>query len=83
MPLSGSVQKLLGVLRSDATESAVDDLVQCVILDERDGAYAYDVDVAAVRKLGVEVVRLPLVTEASHPNIDADSLSKVLVSIGG
>lgn len=81
LSLSGAVEQLLEYLRAGCRGKVdVADLLQYVLLDVRGGEYRRR-EIDAVRKLGVEIVDVPLVTPASQPYWDADRLSEVLVSL--
>jgi CofD-related protein of GAK system len=81
MTLARSVKTLISYLRSGCSRRvATGDLLQYVLLDVRGGGYEAR-ELESVRKLGVEVVDVSLVSEMSAPFWDADRLSDVLVSL--
>ena len=81
MSLCDSVRALLHFLRSGCVKHVgAADLLRYVLLDVRNGCYE-DYELDPVRKLGVEVVDVPLITEKSAPYWDAGRLSEVLVSL--
>jgi len=83
MTLSDTVSRLLDALRADCGgEATTRDLLQFVMLDVDDTHYSIELDIEATRDLGVEVIRLPLVSARSAPRVDAATLSEVLVSLG-
>ena len=85
MNVADAVEVILQRLRRDVGDAiAVDDLLTHVVLDVQDAAYAEAPDLARLRRLGVEVLRLPLVKgRQDPPRIDAATLAELLVCIGG
>jgi CofD-related protein of GAK system len=82
MSLSDSVGQLLRALRRDSGDGVgVADLLNVVVIDERDDAYARPLDVPAVRAMGVHVLRAPLVGAERAPLIDETLLLNVLLSL--
>ena len=81
MTLTRSVKTLIRYLRSECPKRVTaTDLLQYVLLDVRGGGYGAG-ELDSVRKLGVEIVDVPLMTEESEPYWDADRLGEVLVSL--
>lgn len=82
MALSDGVGQLLRALRRDCGDAVgVDELLNVVVIDERDDAYAQPMDVPATRAMGVHVLRAPLVSAARAPWIDETLLLNVLLSL--
>jgi CofD-related protein of GAK system len=82
MSLSDGVRQLLRALQRDCGGgAAVEDLLNVVVIDERDDAYAQRMDVPAVREMGVQVLRAPLVAGERAPLIDEAKLLSVLLSL--
>lgn len=76
------VEMLLYVLRKDDPEHIlVRDVLNFVIMDTHDELYQGGVDEVRLWELGVRVLRLPLVSAASHPYIDHELLLPVLLSL--
>ncbi len=76
------VEMLLYVLRKDDSEYIqVRDVLNFVIMDINDEWYQGGVDEVRLRELGVRVLRLPLVSDLSHPHIDHDLLLPILLSL--
>lgn len=83
LDVAGSVAALLGYLgRGCAQQPPASALLNLVIVDTANAVYpGGPVDVEAVRRLGVEVVDTPLVSEASEPYLDPGRLLEVLLSL--
>lgn len=82
LSVSDCVERLLAALRNDTrADTPAEDLLNVVVLDERDDVYAQRVDADAIRAIGVRVLRVPLVSEASAPHIDESMLLDVILSM--
>ncbi len=81
MTLPAAVEVLRSTLAADDPGAIrIRDVLQYVLVDlERGGQHAVELD--EVRAMGVEVVDVPLITDASAPLIDPAQLAKVLVSM--
>jgi CofD-related protein of GAK system len=83
LALDGQVRALLEALRRDENRRlATEQLLQYVLVDPV-MARAERGPLRAVSRLGVEVIEVPLVSEASSPWIDPGWLADVLVSLVG
>ncbi|MFH1061218.1 MAG: GAK system CofD-like protein [Pseudomonadota bacterium] len=80
---AGSVATLLDYLHRGCPEPAsASALLNLVIVDTANAVYPGGaVDVEAIRRLGVQVVDLPLVSEASEPYLDPGRLLEALLSL--
>jgi CofD-related protein of GAK system len=82
LPVAGAVERLLAYLRrSGPGELATDRLLDLVIVDSARGRYPGGLDLDRIRRLGVRVLDVRLVTARSRPLIDARRLVEVLVSL--
>ena len=82
MTVSSCVQRLLHYARLSCTQKTEDSrLLNFVLVDSNTDAYVTPLDLAETKKLGVEVIDAPLVTQASYPNLDPDRLISVLLSL--
>ncbi len=84
MSLADNVRALLHYLRRGcATGQPVEKLLNFVLLDANDTVYAQNVDVEAVRDLGVEVIRLPLSmgAEDEKPALNGERVIEALLSL--
>lgn len=80
--LLDQVQCLLEYLRQDYLEPVDSDrLLNLVIVDPHEGGYAGGIPEAALNRMGIQVIRTPLVTPASHPHIDEKLLIPVLLAL--
>ena len=80
--MAGAVDRLLAYLRrSGPGELATDRLLDLVIVDSARGRYPGGLDLDRIRRLGVRVLDVRLVTARSRPLIDARRLVEVLVSL--
>ncbi len=82
MTLEDSIKTLLKFLRADAgSRVATSRLLDFVILDSQQGQYASPICSTKLRKLGVEVIDTPLVSEKSQPYYDSRLLVQALLSM--
>ncbi|MFZ5587922.1 MAG: GAK system CofD-like protein [Thermodesulfobacteriota bacterium] len=83
LDVAKSVAVLLDYLRRGCPEPApTASLLNLVVVDTAGGVYPGGaVDVEAIRRLGVQVVDLPLVSEASRPHLDPGRLLEALLSL--
>jgi CofD-related protein of GAK system len=82
LSVADCVQTLLTYLKkSSVLDAPVDRLLNLVLVDSAGGAYPGGLDIQAIRKLGVRVVDLPLVSEASQPYVDEERLTEALLSL--
>lgn len=82
MELADNVQTLLHYLRLGCDDPAtpVDKLLNFVVLDSSLDRYGRSVDLAGLRALGVEVIRLPLV-RGDGTYLDGERVIEVLLSL--
>nr|WP_216821316.1 GAK system CofD-like protein [Marinobacterium profundum] len=80
--LTDTVRRLLAVLSQDCDQPIpVEQLLNYVIIDSRNGRYNGGIDAPALQALGVRVLDLPLVSEQSAPLADAQLLTEALLSL--
>lgn len=93
IPNTGVDPEQLGMSIADCVESiheylasrcdrhtSIRDFVQFVLLHKDATAYESAPDLAALRRIGVEPIEVPLVSESSKPLLDAEMLVRTLVS---
>jgi len=83
LSLADGVAVLLDYLRRGCGQKvAVDQVLNLVIVDSANAVYpGGPPDLAAIRRLGVEVIDVPLVSEQSAPYLDPARLLEVLLSL--
>ena len=82
LPAADAVERLLTYLRrSGPGELPTERLLDLVIVDSARGEYPGGLDLPRIRRLGVRVLDVRLVTARSHPLIDTRRLVEVLVSL--
>lgn len=81
MSPADSVAVLQRYLRSSDKGTVSPDGLSLVVLDSDHRHYHGAVDTEAIRRLGVQVVEAPLVSERSRPLIDSELLLPVLLSL--
>lgn len=82
LSVADCVKTLLTYLRkSNGNDAPADRLLNLVLVDSAGGAYPGGLDLQAIRRLGVQVVDLPLVSEASQPYVDEERLTEALLSL--
>ncbi|XPV77173.1 MAG: GAK system CofD-like protein [Desulfovibrio sp.] len=82
MTVADQVEYLLRTLCADAPDELTHaDVLDFVLLDEHDGFYFNGVEENRIRKMGVDVRRVPLVSKPYAPYIDPDRLLPVLLSL--
>ncbi len=80
--VASQVEMLLQVLRKDDPELIrVSDVLQFVLMDSHDEWYPGGIDEERLKGMGVSVLRLPLVSTVSAPNLDPELLLPVLLSL--
>ncbi|MEW5771946.1 MAG: GAK system CofD-like protein [Thermodesulfobacteriota bacterium] len=82
LSLPGAVESLLSVLQASCPGGASrESLLNFVLLDSRRGAYPGPLDMDRIRRLGVEVLDLPLLTGESAPLVDGELLAQALLTL--
>src|SRR5262245_2262402 len=83
LPPADAVERLLAYLRrSGAADAPIHRLLNFVIVDSARGDYAGGLDIARIRKLGVEVIDTPLVADLKRARgLDARHLVEALLSL--
>ncbi len=71
MTLEDQIERLIEYLRKDDPENiAASDVLSFILLDKNDSVYQGKFRASKYKKLGIEVIRCPLVTNTSKPLID-------------
>ncbi len=82
LSLYGAVKALLATLQGTcAQEVSRGRLLNFVLVDSRLGAYPRPLEPEKIRRLGAEVLGLPLVSSQSAPRVDDDLLIQSLLSL--
>ena len=81
LSLDDTVKHLLQAVRQDAGDVDVGDILHLVVLDENADAYGDESAVSRVEDMGIRVVRHPLCSDDSGPQVDPRVLSELLVSL--
>jgi CofD-related protein of GAK system len=82
LSVADSVEALLRHVRADAGgDVPLSRVVNLVLLDRDQRNYAMHVDVERLERMGLQVVQLELVTEASRPHIHPQRLTETLLSL--
>jgi CofD-related protein of GAK system len=82
MNLHQSVGRLLEYLERGCTaETARDRLLNFVLIDSRRGGYAKPLDLNKIKRFGIEVLDVDLITEQSAPYLDDDRVLEHLLSL--
>lgn len=82
MNLHQSVGRLLEYLeRSCTAEAARDRLLNFVLMDSRRGGYAKPLELNKIKRFGIEVLDVDLITEQSAPYLDDDRVLEHLLSL--
>ncbi|SLM32644.1 conserved hypothetical protein [Desulfamplus magnetovallimortis] len=66
---------------SNNIKPAVCDLLNYVIIDSKNGEYEGKIDKCALKKMGIEVIDMPLITSETSPYIDPKALVSLLLSL--
>jgi CofD-related protein of GAK system len=81
MDVADTVETILRYLRRDSPGAPVESLLNFVVTDPRDGLYSMKLDRERMRRMGVKIIDVELMTEESRPYIDPDLLIQVLLSL--
>ena len=82
MSVSDALGRLIDAVRRDGGDDvAISDIVDFVMVDAERGDYRNRLDLERVKELGVEILDLPLVSEASDPLVDPERLTQILLSL--
>ncbi|UJX40336.1 GAK system CofD-like protein [Desulfovibrio sp. JY] len=82
MTVAGQVERLLETLRAGCTKSCrSEDLLRFVLVDSKKGRYENPLDLAAIRKLGVEVVDVAMAREDEPGKADSRRVCELLLSL--
>lgn len=82
MSLAESVETLWRYARADVSDDLpLSRVVNLVLIDRDPDHYAMRVDVDRLERMGVHVIALDLVSEASHPHIHPQRLTETLLSL--
>jgi CofD-related protein of GAK system len=81
LSVADQVERLAGVLRSDAPGISLCDVLHFVLVDTAHGSYPGGLDLARIRNLGVEVIDCPLIGYGPSQDIDDRFLVPILLSL--
>jgi CofD-related protein of GAK system len=82
MDMMDQVETLLRYLKQGAHSEIADaDLLNLILIDERHGIYPGELDDAALRKRGIQVIGCKMITTRSQPYIDEKLLVPILLSL--
>jgi CofD-related protein of GAK system len=82
MSVADSVETLVRYARADAGDDVpISRFVSLVLLDRDPDNYSMRLDIDRLERMGVQVISLELVTEASHPYIHPQRLTEALLSL--
>lgn len=82
MTIGDATEAIVEYVRRDAgQDSSISDIVQSVILDESDSSYVIPVDEERLLRLGVDVLRFPLVQAGQTPCHDSQCVTELLLSL--
>lgn len=75
------VERLLAPLEADAPLAKTSNLLSAILVDSRNGVYPGGIPHAALERMGVRIIDLPLVSIASAPLADARLLAAALFEL--
>jgi CofD-related protein of GAK system len=82
MSLADSLETLVRYVRLDAgLDLPINRIVNVVLMDRNPAHYTTAVDVERLERMGVQVIQLELVNEASHPHAHPQRLTEALLSL--
>ncbi len=82
MTVASCAEALLRYARADAgSDLPLSQVINLVILDRNSENYAIGVELERLKAMGLQVITLELVTEASHPQIDPQRLTEALLAL--
>ncbi|MFW5488786.1 MAG: GAK system CofD-like protein [Desulfovibrio sp.] len=82
MTLFDAVKTIIDYLdRSSSERSPVGDLLNFILIDSANGNYPAPLELAKIRRYGIEIIDTPLVTEESAPYLDERKVLDVLLSL--
>ncbi|THB69886.1 MAG: GAK system CofD-like protein [Desulfovibrio sp.] len=82
MSLFSSVRTLLDYLQQGCNkETPREDLLNFILIDSKKGVYPQPLDLAKIKRYGVEVIDADLVTDASAPLLDENKVIDYLLSL--
>ena len=79
--MADQVERLAGVLMSDAPGITLCDVLHFVLVDTAHGQYPGGLDLQRIRNLGVEVIDCPLIGYGPSQDIDDRFLVPILLSL--
>ncbi len=80
MTLNESVDVLLHVMKQALTDKSAGVLLDFILYDSKNGSYEC-LDIESLRKKGIEVIDVPLISAESEPYYDPELLSNALLSL--
>ena len=82
LTVAGQTARLLEALQTGCTRSCRrEDLLHFVVVDSKGAHYDAPLDIAAIRRLGVEVVDVPLAREDNPGQADSRKVAELLLSL--
>ena len=82
MTVAGQVARLLETLHAGCTKPCqTEDLLRFVLVDSKHGRYENPLDLAAIRRLGVEVVDVPIARQDNPAQADSRRVCEILLSL--
>lgn len=82
LTVAGQVQRLVSTLEAGCTRPCQPtELLRFVLVDARSGVYDNPLDVAAIRRLGLEVLDVPLAREDNPRQADSRKVVELLLSL--
>jgi CofD-related protein of GAK system len=82
LTVAGQVQRLVSTLEAGCTRPCQrTELLRFVLVDARNGVYDNPLDVAAIRRLGLEVLDVPLAREDNPRQADSRKVVELLLSL--
>ena len=78
-PISRLVEQLLSAVQADAPRASVQDILNVVLIDSKDGRYEMNLGKERIEELGVDVVDVSLTNEQGW--ICPEKLSAILLSM--
>ena len=82
LTVAGQVERLLETLEAGCTHPVSrEDLLRFVLVDSQNGRYENPLDIAAIRRLGVEVIDVPLARPEHPDQADSRLVAELLLSL--
>ncbi|MBN2808983.1 MAG: GAK system CofD-like protein [Deltaproteobacteria bacterium] len=82
LSLSEQVETLLDYLKREDSSILDHEVLDFILLDRQNGSYRGELDSAALKKRGIQILDCELIKPASAPLLDAQLLANILLSLG-